>query len=75
MTTQTTHEANLERAGNLIADAAEGTLSGLAGQIAVVEITGMLDLCTADVAVTDWTDCQRQYRALASQLREILSNQ
>jgi hypothetical protein len=75
MTTLTTHEANLDRAGNLIADAAEGTLSGLAGKIAVVEISGWTDLCPDDVAVADWTDCQRQYRTLSSQLREILSNQ
>jgi hypothetical protein len=69
-----THEANIERAGNLIADAAEGLLRGFDAQLALTEIAGWTDLCPADVAVADWAACQEQYRNLYRQLAEILAN-
>jgi len=71
----TTHEANIDRAGDMIADAAEGKLAGDAGWAAWTMIVGWTDLCPRDVSAADWANCQRQYRVLSGQLREILSNQ
>lgn len=58
------HADRVTRAGNLIADAAEGKLTGQDSWIAWNMIVGWLDICDATHA--------REYKALASQLESIL---
>ena len=67
----TTHEDRVQRAGNWIADAAEGKLVGFDLSLAITTIIGWTDLRPFDVSVNCWPHCKAQYLQLASHLRSI----